>query len=244
MVTKSKSPNYPGVDLGEAIELTGKLRQRVGKNQFTQGDAAQAWGHRSASGALRVKIAALRQYGLIEGKLGNHPENPRLSRRAWELLMLAPDSREYRETLQDAALSPPLFSEVRQAHPRATDGVLRRYLVMDRGFTEEGAERFISAYNSTMRLAVLDVDDTMSGLEEDESASDDGDGEVDSMTTVDDRRSVGPKVPDESMTIPVPLGPDRMATVKVPNDMGVADWARFDRVVDGYKSLVETREEG
>ena len=79
MVTRQRSPNYPGVDLGSAIESSQTLYQRVQRGEFTITDAAKAWGYNSVSGPVRVRLAALRQYDLIDGKKG---DNPRLSRKA------------------------------------------------------------------------------------------------------------------------------------------------------------------
>ena len=77
-------------------------------------------------------------------------------------------SREYRDALQEAALAPPLFREIRDSKPDASNGVIRHYLIVDRNFTDDGAKRLIDVYRATMRLAGLDGDGIMSGLEEEE----------------------------------------------------------------------------
>ena len=237
MVRKPKSPNYPSVDLGTAIDLAKQLyTEGVGKGEFTPLDAAQAWGYNSVSGPVRVRIGALRQYGLIEGKRGRHSENPKLTRRALTFIMRPQGSREYQAALQEAAVTPPLFSELHQSHRNAADGVLREYLVIDKNFTDDGAQRFINAYKTTLRLARLGEEGTMSGLDDDESPDE---GEEDHVVTEASPQGTGGPVrsivPGELISIPVPLGAERIATVTLPIDMQDADWTRLDRILEAYK---------
>ena len=166
MVTRQRSPNYPGIDLEAAIEAAGSVYQKLGRAQFNLDEAANTWGYRGPSGPVRVRLAALRQYGLLDGQRG---ENPKLSRRALTFVLRNQSSREYKNALQEAALAPVLFREIGDARPDASDGVLREYLIVDRNFTDDGAERAIAVYRTTMRLASLETEDTISRLEEDES---------------------------------------------------------------------------
>lgn len=63
MVLKQRSPNYPGVDLVEAVDLLKKLYPKVQRGEFTPSDAAGPMGYNSVSGPVRRKMAALKQYG-------------------------------------------------------------------------------------------------------------------------------------------------------------------------------------
>ncbi len=237
MVTKSKSPNYPGVDLGTAIDLTTHLyRGGVGKGEFIPMDAAKAWNYNSPSGPVRVRIAALRQYGLIEGKRGPRAENPKLTRRALTLVMRTPGSREYQDELREAALTPSLFSDLYTSHPNAADGVLQEILIVDKNFTDDGAQRFIAAYRTTLRLAGLDEAAIMSGLDGAESPDENEEEHVGMEARPQGTvPSVRPSVPAGSIAIPVPLGAERMAMVTVPIDMQESDWTRLDRILEAYK---------
>ena len=44
MVTRLRSPNYPGIDLGEAIEASQAIYQHVQRGEFVPDNAAKAWG--------------------------------------------------------------------------------------------------------------------------------------------------------------------------------------------------------
>ena len=166
MVTKHRSPNYPGFDLEVAIDALAQLYSRVKRNEFTPGDAATAWGYNSTSGPVRVKMAALRQFGLLDGKKG---ENPKLSRSGLTFVIRNKSSHEYQEALRSAAINPPLFAKAKEAKPNASDNVLREWLLLDENFSDDGASRFVEVFRSTMRLAGLDGDDIISGLENHES---------------------------------------------------------------------------
>ena len=170
MVTKPRSPNYPTVDLETALELLQKLYDQVHRGEFTASDAADAWGYKSASGPLRSKLAALKQYGLIEGnRRGKHAENPCISRRGLTLVLQDQTTSEYQAELKKAALEPPLFEETYNSLSAPADGALRHHLIAEKKFTDGGAQRFIEVYRSTIQLANLNKDDELTRLEEDDS---------------------------------------------------------------------------
>ena len=169
MVTRQRSPNYPGIDLAAAIEASQDLYRQFQRREFTVSDAAATWGYTSPSGPVRVKLAALRQYDLIDGKKGG---NPRLSRLALTFALRNRASREYFDALKQAAIAPPLIGEVLRTKEGVSDDAIREYLVLDRNFTDDGAQKFVDVYKATVRLANLTDDDTMPGLNEDESWND------------------------------------------------------------------------
>ena len=243
MVTRPKSPNYPGVDLGTAIDLVGQLyRGGVGRGEFTAMDAAKAWNYNSPSGPVRVRIGALRQYGLIEGKRGPRAEKPRLTRRALTFVIRPQGSREYQDALRETALIPPLFSELNQSHPNATDGVLEGILVMDKNFTDDGAQRCIAAYRSTLRLAGLDEAGTMSGLNDDESPDENEDVPVVSVPTNIGRESVSapaqeaPRLSAEHIRVPLRLmGGSLTVAVELPDSMTERAWTQMMSMLNALK---------
>jgi hypothetical protein len=153
---KQRSPSYPAVDLGGAIENAKQLWATAQRRRVSQEDAVHAWRYNSLSGPARSRIAALRQYGLIDvdrdGDIG-------LTRRG-QLLAYAPDasSPEYKAALREAALDPPIFRELYDTKPTASNDALQRYLVLERKFSQDGAKRLVEAYRSSIALAKLDSD--------------------------------------------------------------------------------------
>ncbi len=193
MVSRQRSPNYPGIDLEAAIDFAGQLYSVVKRGEFRPEDAARAWGYSSASGPVRSRVGALRQYGIVEGKKGS---NPRLSRAGQGFVVRTRASREYRDALRVAALAPPLFREVHDTKSGASDGAIREYLLLDKNFTEDGADTFVEVYRSSLRLAGLDEDDIMTGLDEDEFSFENED-------TVSPPRSSTRHPDARSVTLPV-----------------------------------------
>jgi len=236
MVTRQRSPNYPGINLEAAIESVDVLYGRFGRGQFTANDAAEAWGYRGPSGPVRVRLAALRQYGLLDGQRG---ENPRLSRRALTFALRNPVSREYKDALQEAALSPTLFREIRDVRPDASDGVLREYLVGDRNFTDDGAGRSIAVYRATMELADLDRGDA-SKLEDDDDWYDIEDEVHSGVMNEPDKpsRTVTPQVSLglEHTRVPLRLmGGSLVAAVELPSQMTEAAWQQMMAMLEALK---------
>ena len=160
---KHRSPNYPGIDLEDAIDSVVKLHNSMGRNEFDADDAVKAWGYSSGSGPVRVRMGALRQFGLVDGRRG---ESRRVSRTGLFFATRDPSSAEYQDALRATAVRPPLFAKARDAMPDASDNALRRWLLMDEDFSDEGASRFVEVFRSTMRFAGLDNIAITSGLED------------------------------------------------------------------------------
>ncbi len=239
MVVKHRSPNYPGVDLEAAIEAVTTLYSKVRRGEFTQTDAAEAWGYTSTSGPVRIKIAALRQYGMLAGKKG---ENPALSRTGLTFVIRNKSSHEYLEALRSAAINPPLFAKAREYKPNASDRALREWLLMDENFSDEGASRFVEVFRSTMRLAGLDGDGIISGLEEDESLNESEDSPMVSMHHNSENDPV-PSSPQESprlnpahTRVPLQLmGGSMVVAVELPNSMTERAWQQMIKMLDALK---------
>ena len=150
MVSKKRSPNYPAIDLGKAVERTRQLYETLEQGGFTQVDAAHAWGYKSDNGISRSTIGALRQYGLIVYKKGDQGW---LTDRGLTIVLSDPSSAEFHRCVRDAALEPPLFGELfNSGRANSARDALRRFLVMEKAFTNDGAARLIEVLNATKSL--------------------------------------------------------------------------------------------
>lgn len=164
MVTKHRSPNYPSIDLGDAIDRVHQLYTNVQRGEFNGADAAKAWGYSSFSGPVKRGMGALRQYGLIDKKKG---DNAKLSTRALTIALRNTASIEYQDALRDAALDPPLFEELYQnGKALAAQDALKQHLVVEKQFTDEGAARFISVLHASLTLAHVGDSGSIAGQDE------------------------------------------------------------------------------
>src|SRR6266508_3784301 len=106
MATRERSPNYPFVALPTAVDLLKRLYDADKRTAVSPEAAVQAWGHGSPadkrmSGPARSRLAALRQYGLIEPVAG---KKVRVSDLGLTLALSSPDHPDYSTALKQAAL--------------------------------------------------------------------------------------------------------------------------------------------
>lgn len=147
-----RSPNYPGMGLGAALQAIRQVYDKERRSTVTLELVAKALGHQSLSGPATSKVAALRQYGFLESA-GNGKY--RVSDAALTLLLKKPGDPEYDDALRRAALTPPLFAELQEAYPDASEDTLRYHLVKEKKFSEEGAARVIKAFRDAVSVANL-----------------------------------------------------------------------------------------
>ncbi len=149
MVVKGRSPNYPSIDLRDALEVVASLYKEVGRGIFSPMDAARGWKYASELGPTKQRLAALRQYGLLERRKG---AKLRFSQIAMTLLIRQDASTEYQEALKGAAFSPPIFKKLQESMRGAAPDALRQSLIIDLNFTDSGADKVIEVYRKTIDL--------------------------------------------------------------------------------------------
>ncbi|MDO8750485.1 MAG: hypothetical protein Q7K03_05005 [Dehalococcoidia bacterium] len=218
--TKLRSPNYPAVGLGEAVSLVKKLYQAEKGGMFPPESSAGAWGYKSFSGPVRSKFAALKQYGFIDQKKG---QGAKLSGRALTIALRNEASKEYLAALKEAAFEPSLFREFYEGNKfDSSDDTLKHELIVNRRFTDDGAEQFIEAFRSAMTIAQLTKPAIISGQEE-------------SQTQDKDDDMLEPPPTKDTITIPIPFSPERIGRLVIPTGMTADDWKRLDRILAAYK---------
>lgn len=142
----NRSPNYPSVGLGEAVEAIRKLYKSEKRSAMAPEVAAHAMGYNALHGPARSRISALRKYGLLDSTA----DGLRISDAAITILV-PPSDEERTAALRDAALRPELFRDL-ASQPGASDANLIGRLVRQ-GFTEAGARAAVASFRSTWSLA-------------------------------------------------------------------------------------------
>jgi hypothetical protein len=148
-----RSPRYPSVSLKQAVEYVRAIFRKEGRGAIPPLIAVKALGYSTMSGTARTRLGALKQYGLVDDQF-NGPV--KLSSRGLTLAIRSADSPEYLATLQEAALTPLLFREIYERRGDASDDALRHYLIAEKKFAPNGADRFVEAFRETLRVAKLD----------------------------------------------------------------------------------------
>jgi hypothetical protein len=154
-----RSPSYPAIDLEEALRRTRELWNVAKRHPAQVGAVQRAWGYGPKSSGGKLALAALKKFGLIEDEGSKEARRVRVSRLGQELLMHSanPESSEYRERLQRAALTPTIHQELWREYGGEIpdDSVVAPQLVLDRNFSEGGARELLRNYRRTLAFAGL-----------------------------------------------------------------------------------------
>ena len=231
-MVRQRSPNYPGIDLEEALGVISTIYQKEGRAPFSLEVAATGLGYKSLSGPVRVKLAALRQYGLIDQQRRGEFK---LTPRALTLILRNAASREYQQALREAAVEPALFNELGETRRSSSAESLRHHLIVDRNFTDDGAKRFIEVFKSTIQLANLEESGNISGYEPDESWLDDEAVMLDQ--TQSSGRTASQRQEIEGHTrVPLRLmGGQTWAAIELPDKMTDKQWTQMLAMLDALK---------
>lgn len=160
---KGRSPSYPGIGLGDAIEKAAVLYQKEGRHAAPADVITTHWGYKPKTGPSLVAVAALKKFGLLEDEGGNGSRWARLTPLALSIVLDEADSPERQQHVREAALTPPIHAELwnESGGRLPSDQNLRRTLVLERGFTDSGAQQFIRQFKSTIAFAGLGEPDKM-----------------------------------------------------------------------------------
>jgi len=152
-MAKMRSPNYPAIGLGEAIEALRAIWSKEQRTPVTPDVAAKHLGYKGLNGLVRMKLSALKKFGLLEA--GN--SGWRVSDLGLRVLHNKLDSEPYLKAVREAALRSELFRKLFTTHSQASDDALRSHLLLHESFTEAGAREFIKAFRNTLAVAKMDT---------------------------------------------------------------------------------------
>ncbi len=166
MVDRKRSPNYPSISLEEAI---AGIKQFYASERRTAVDgitASKAIGYNSMSGAARVKLGSLKQYGLLSGR----GEKLAISDLGLRIVLPANDG-DAEAAVREAALSPNIFMKLYETHAEASTNATVSYLVREMGFAEDSARRLDRAFRETLKFAKIQAETYNTGVESPVSAT-------------------------------------------------------------------------
>jgi hypothetical protein len=157
----NRSPNYPSIGLGEALDIARKLYKAEKRSSMSPDVAARAMGYNALHGPARSRIGALRKYGLLD----NTREGVRLSELAITILY-PPTDADATAAIREAALRPGLFRELAELGGASDTNLVGR--LVHQGFTEAGAKAAVASYRATISLAPTPQDDYDTSDDEEE----------------------------------------------------------------------------
>jgi hypothetical protein len=167
ITNQDRSPKYPRLSLEEAIAKIKNVHKQAGKSSIAVETLATALGYKNAgAGGTIMVVSALHQYGLLDrGSDRKYSTSPLAVR----ILHPTGDEQLY-QSLRQAALTPPIFTEIRNTLHDCSEAVLASHLVQSR-FTPEGAAKAAAIYKKNSAFAKLDLADT-SKIEENKGMTD------------------------------------------------------------------------
>ena len=151
---RERSPSFPYIGLGKAVERTREFATNARRSEVRIGDAASAWGMAPKSSSTLQTAAALLAFGLIEDNGSGDARKIKVTDLGRRILEdERPGARV--EALAEAALKPKLIAEYAELwkEGRPADSFCISELKLDRGFTEEAAERFLRTFDDTIQFA-------------------------------------------------------------------------------------------
>lgn len=147
-MSRIRSPGYPSLSLGDAIELARKLYEANRTNIVDREAVAKDMGYTGMTGRSAKVLADLAHFGLLEkaGKGG-----VRVTRRAVEIMYGASEADRQR-AIRESASMPTLFDELNThfSDGAPSDNALRAYL-MRNGFASVAIPPVMKAYLETYR---------------------------------------------------------------------------------------------
>lgn len=154
-MAKVRSPNYPLMDLGAALEAVRPALRAENRNKMSRGVLAKHLGYNSLNGRALGKIGAVRAYGLIDGS----GDELRISDDAITALLNPDKGIVYRDALKRLADKPSLFQEIQKQYPSdlPSETNLSFWLVQQKHFTQEAAGKAAKTFLATMRLVYDDA---------------------------------------------------------------------------------------
>jgi hypothetical protein len=143
---KRRSPEYPAIGLGNALEKTELVFAKDAQNRISKTVLALHLGYKSLSGASLPLLSALAKYGLIEGR----GDDTRVSDLAVRIISGKSATAERFKNIQEAATKPELFAALDKQFPtgRVSEEAIRSFL-HGRRFTASAADAAIRAYRET-----------------------------------------------------------------------------------------------
>jgi hypothetical protein len=170
-MSRSRSPNYPSLDLGEAIEVIRKVYAVERRAQFPRTSLAGHMGYTSINGRSLAKIGAIRAYGLIDGR----EDSLTVSGTAIAILEAPDGSSDKVNAYRAAFLSPSIFARAHEQYGNTPPSPQTfRWWLTQQGYLGEAADKAMQAYLSSLELvnSVVGTSNLAEELEREEQLAD------------------------------------------------------------------------
>lgn len=144
----SRSPNYPQLSIGPAMDRAKKIYEKEYTHPMPAQVAAEALGYKSLSGTAKGALSTLRKYGFLtfDGKDGYKVSNDTVA-----ISELPPDDPERNAAIRRSASRPAAFKQLSEKYGATlpSEGAIRHFLIQS-GYQSDGANLLIKVYKETL----------------------------------------------------------------------------------------------
>jgi hypothetical protein len=157
---KGRSPGYPSIDLGKAVQRVGLVYAKERQYPVSTSVIPSLWSYASLNGPASQQLSALLKFGLMAGEGAGGNREVKVTDLAVQILN-HPSSDARQDAIKTAALLPAIHREMWDQYGTElpSDSNLLWRLTRERGFTDTGAREFIREWRDTLAFAKLDSDD-------------------------------------------------------------------------------------
>lgn len=241
---RTRSPNFPYVDLEKAVERTRELYEKDKAHPVPITVVHDRWNYKRLSGVLQQTVAALKAYGLVEVSGSGDKREIKVSEAGRKIVL---DTSDSPQLLKGAALQPPIFRHLWERYGDQglpSDDVIREYLLFDHDppFNEEAVDAAIERFKETVEYANLSESDIISDEGEGEEADEEVGPERKNLGATGQKTKLPPPTGQmKNFTFPL-IGGD-VATLQVPHPMSKKNFEALKRFLDAYEWAL-TSDEG
>ncbi|MEQ1812216.1 MAG: hypothetical protein ABL889_19970 [Terricaulis sp.] len=155
---QGRSPAYPSLALGDALEKAKDQFQAEGKYAIPMPSAFKAWGYSDKSSGGRETRASLRYFGLITVEGEGESAKVKLTDDALRVILdERPDQTEKKAIIKRLALNPTAHKKLwaRFADGIKSDATAAHYLMFDEGYNKSAADALVGQFKQTAAYAGL-----------------------------------------------------------------------------------------
>lgn len=171
--TGGRSPGYPFIALAKALDRASELKEAEGFYTVPLTSAYKAWGISEKSSSSPQIVAALKHFGLLEYEGTGAQRSVKLTDMARRIILdVRPNSADKQHLIKQAALTPPIHRELLNEYPDGfpSDATMQTFLVLEKGFNENGAKSLISEVRETFAFAKIGKSDNIPNIDGDDPA--------------------------------------------------------------------------
>jgi hypothetical protein len=248
---KKRSPSYPGIDLGLALQRARELWEHEHHYAANVETVLGHWGYGAKSGGGYAALAALKSFGLVVDEGSGDSRTASLTRLAQDIITTESEYERGRLT-KKAALAPKAHADLWAKYQAQlpSDQTMVLFLIREQGFTPNGASELVSEWKRTMAFANLTANtDTLSPNGDDDPEHGHGPTGGATLTppaVIDDQQGRQHDLPKPlskqdfaearaTHTVQVPYGLGKFALLQAEFPMSEAEWQAMMSVLTAMK---------